>query len=109
MVQSFTIKVKDILRRIPPGKVTTYGLVAAAAGDYRGARQVARILHSSSEKDKLPWHRVVNREGKISICSPEWNQIQRNLLEKEGIIFSKNDKIDFQKFLWNPAAVLFDV
>ena len=50
----FERRAKDIIRSIPRGKVATYAQVAALAGNYRGARQVARVLHSSSDKDRLP-------------------------------------------------------
>ena len=65
-MQYFTEQVISIISRIPRGRVTTYGLIAVAAGNHCGARQVARILHSSSDKYKLPWHRVVNVKGEIS-------------------------------------------
>ena len=64
---SFGGRVKEIIRSIPKGKVATYGRVATYAGNPRGARQVVRVLHSSTRKDKLPWHRVVNREGRIAL------------------------------------------
>jgi len=100
---SFTERVKDIIKKIPRGKVATYGQIAAYAGNPRGARQVVRILHSSSGKDKLPWHRVVNRQGRIGLKPSHGYEIQRELLRKEGIRFDKNDTIDFDLYLWSPS------
>ena len=76
------------------------GLIAALAGNPRGARQVARILHSCSRKDNLPWFRVVNRDGKISLKHFNGYEVQKLHLEKEGIVFTENYVIDFTIFLW---------
>jgi methylated-DNA-protein-cysteine methyltransferase-like protein len=100
---SFTERVRDIIKKIPRGRVATYGQIAAYAGNTRGARQVVRILHSSTEKDRLPWHRVVNREGRIALKRGTGYEIQRDLLLNEGIEFDKNDKIDFDRYLWSPS------
>jgi len=100
---SFTERVKDIIKKIPRGKVATYGQIAAYAGNPYGARQVVRILHSSAEKDKLPWHRVVNREGRIGLKPGSGYEIQKGLLLNEGIKFDKNDTIDFHHYLWSPS------
>jgi len=70
------------------------------AGNRRAARQVARILHSSSRKEHLPWHRVINREGRISLARQQGYEDQKELLENEGIIFDVSDKIDLNIFLW---------
>jgi methylated-DNA-protein-cysteine methyltransferase-like protein len=102
MTEIFTARTRAIIRRIPPGKVMTYGIIAAYAGNRGGARQVARILHSSSEKYGLPWHRVVNRNGRISPRSSQGHLLQRRLLEEEGVIFGKNGRIDLAVFLWRP-------
>ncbi len=100
---SFSQKVKKIIQKIPKGKVTTYGQIAALAGDPRATRQVVWILNSSSQKDKLPWHRVVNRKGRISLKPNYGYEIQKMLLQKEGIKFNKNDIIDFDLYLWIPS------
>ena len=98
----FTHAVIEVIGRIPHGKVTTYGLIAAAAGNHCGARQVARILYSSSDKYELPWHRVVNREGKISPRSSMSHIDQRTRLEREGVRFDAYERIDFDTYLWIP-------
>ena len=98
----FRSKVIDVIRSIPNGKVATYGQIAALAGNPRGARQVVRVLHSSTKEDDLPWHRVVNRYGQISLKPGHGYEIQRGLLEKEGVRFNANDTIDFERYFWVP-------
>ena len=84
MKSPFTTKVIEIIAAIPAGKVSTYGIIAAHANNRSGARQVARILHSSSAKYDLPWHRVVNRNGQISLKHGHGYENQmRMLLEEE--------------------------
>jgi methylated-DNA-protein-cysteine methyltransferase-like protein len=94
----FTEIVLDVIASIPRGKVMTYGQIAAYADSPRSARQVARILHSMSGTHQLPWHRVINKQGKISLTG-QAGFIQRTLLEREGIIF-KNNKIDLSIYRW---------
>lgn len=100
MPSPFTLKVKKLIRLIPAGKVASYGLIAALAGNPRAARQVAWILHTSATADKLPWHRVVNRMGKISLKPFGGYEIQKQRLQQEGIVFDEHDTIDFDRFLW---------
>lgn len=98
---NFSEKVKDTIKKIPPGKVATYGQIAALAGNPHAARQVVWILHSSSRKDDLPWHRVVNKEGRISLKPYSGYEMQKALLEKEGVTF-EGDTINFDLYLWCP-------
>ncbi len=102
MASHFTSTVKALIKQIPEGKVCTYGFLAGLAGNPKGARQVARILHSCSEQDALPWHRVVNRHGKISLRPGDGYEIQRRLLETEGIAFDQKGAICLDGFLWTP-------
>ena len=101
--KSFTALAKGLIKRIPRGKVATYGQVAALAGSPRGARQVAWILHSSSERDDLPWHRVINRNGRISLPHGYGYELQKSLLEGEKIVFDEDDNIDLKRYGWRPA------
>jgi len=101
-MDDFTVRAVSIIGRIPLGLVATYGDIAAAAGSIRGARQVGRILHSCSRKYDLPWHRVVNREGKISARKYGTDMDQRRLLEDEGVEFGPSGKIDLSVYLWIP-------
>ena len=99
----FSSRVKEAIKRIPVGKVATYGQIASTAGNHRAARQVAWILHSSSIKDNLPWHRVINRKGEISLKPGDGFEVQKQLLVNEGIIFDKNNRISLEQYLWNPG------
>lgn len=94
----FTESVLNIISSIPYGKVMTYGQIAAYAGNPRGARQVSRILHSMSEKHNLPWHRVINSKGAISLTG-EAGFVQANLLLQEGIQVV-NKKIRLTEYLY---------
>ncbi|PAB59992.1 MGMT family protein [Anaeromicrobium sediminis] len=94
---TFTLKVIEVIKNIPRGKVMTYGQIAAIGGNPRSARQVSRILHSMSRKHDLPWHRVINSQGKISL-KDEGYMLQRTLLEEEGIIFESNGSINLKSY-----------
>jgi methylated-DNA-protein-cysteine methyltransferase-like protein len=100
MKKSFSQRVVDIIKNIPRGKVATYGQIARRAGNPRAVRQVAYILHSSSRKEDLPWYRVVNSKGGISLKPKHGYELQKQMLEKEGIIFDKNDCIDLKQYSW---------
>jgi len=96
-VSIFTEAVRDIIRGIPRGKVASYGQVAAAAGFPGRARQVSWILSRDSRKYNLPWQRVVNASGKISLKGDN-GDIQQALLKKEGVLFSSTGKISMKHF-----------
>jgi len=100
MAGTFTDNAINVIKSIPRGKVATYGQIAALAGNPRAARQVVWILHSSSEKENLPWHRVINGKGKISLEPGYGFELQKSMLEKEGIKFGLEDKIDLACFQW---------
>ena len=93
--------VLNIVSQIPFGKVTTYGHIAALAGWPSHSRMVGRTLRYSPEAEKLPCHRVVNKEGRTA---PGWSQ-QRPLLEKEGVRFKSNGHVDMQQHLWEPDII----
>ena len=97
---SLSRQIKDIIKKIPRGKVATYGQIAMMAGDPHAARQVVRILHSSSRKEEPPWHRVINSKGRISLQPGFGYETQKELLVKEGIEFDDDDTVDFERFLW---------
>ncbi|PKG21505.1 MGMT family protein [Niallia nealsonii] len=101
-MQPFTLNVIKIIQSIPRGKVMTYGQIAKAAGSNRAARQVVRILHSMSEKYQLPWHRVVNASGKLTIPTEEGKVLQKQLLQNEGIVFEKDDQLSLKRYMYDP-------
>ena len=100
MTSSFSERIKQIIVQIPIGKVATYGQIAAVAGNPRAARQVSWILHSCTKKDNLPWHRVINSKGCISLPRFGGYEIQKKLLELEGVSFREDDSIDLNIFLY---------
>lgn len=100
----FTARTIEIIAAIPPGKVMTYGQIAAAAGSPRAARQVVRILHSMSGKYGLPWHRVVNAKGEIALQDEESFQEQVWNLEAEDVLVMPNGRIDLERYQFDPNA-----
>ncbi len=98
---SFKDKVIQIVRKIPSGRVTTYGTVATLAGLPRGARLVGGLLHFTSEENPLPWQRIINRHGFISTkCIEHPKTLQKVLLEQEGIEVSPEFMVDLKKYGW---------
>lgn len=100
-ISPFTKKVMEMINKIPKGKVATYKQIAELAGKPQGSRGVAWILHSCSTTYKLPWHRVLNSQGKISfdIQSHNFRQ-QKKRLESEGVIFIGQGQLSLTKFQW---------
>jgi methylated-DNA-protein-cysteine methyltransferase-like protein len=96
----FTQRVIRIIKSIPFGKVATYGQIAYLAGNPRASRQVSWILSSSSRKENLPWHRVINSQGMISLKPSAGYEEQKMHLLEEGVKFDREDKIDLKRFLW---------
>ncbi|QDK47031.1 DNA methyltransferase [Bdellovibrio sp. ZAP7] len=98
----FSKKVIETILKIPKGKVATYKQIAELAGKPQGARGVSWILHSCSTTYKLPWHRVLNSQGRISFEVESRNyREQKKKLEKEGVEFSADGKLDLLKFQWS--------
>ncbi|RAZ79541.1 MGMT family protein [Planococcus halotolerans] len=100
-MEAFTSKAIQVIQNIPSGKVMTYGQIASHAGSPRGARQVARLLHSMSAKYDLPWHRVINAAGEISIQDENQRKIQADLLRAEGVEI-KAARVDLNHYRFNP-------
>ena len=100
--KGFYDRVVALIKSIPAGKVATYGQIADHAGNPRGAREVAYILHSSSEKEDLPWQRVINSKGQISLRPGHGYEMQKKFLEDEGVVFDAEGRVDFALFLWRP-------
>ncbi|MBI2742107.1 MAG: MGMT family protein [Rhodospirillales bacterium] len=91
-----------VIRRIPLGWVATYGQVAAMAGLPRRARLVGRVLQHLDPATKIPWHRVVNAKGEVSysLSRNGGDVLQRHLLEKEGLEFDDNNRLDLERCRW---------
>ena len=103
--RSFYDDVYDVVRRIPKGRVTTYGHVAALCGKPRAARTVGWALHALRENSDVPWQRVINRRGGISIAKIGLPPaLQRSLLEAEGVRFRRDGTVDLRRYGWRPDA-----
>lgn len=96
--------IHQTVRRIPEGRVATYGQIAVLAGLPDQARLVGYALHALPAQTTVPWHRVVNAQGRISLgrAVPGGELEQRFRLEAEGIHFSANGRIDLKRFGWRP-------
>lgn len=99
----FTQRAMRIIRAIPKGRIAAYGQVARLAGSPRAARQVVRVLHSCSEKHALPWHRVVDRNGRISLPPGRGFEEQCALLRAEGVVVDEDGAISLERFQWRPG------
>jgi len=100
----WTARVWQVVKDIPRGCVLTYGEVARLAGTGGSARRVGQALGRAPRGTKLPWHRVINSQGKISFPSDShaYRQ-QKSLLEKEGVVFLKG-KTDLSRFGYSGAV-----
>lgn len=97
----FFEKVYQLLALVPHGKVVSYGQIAAWLGDPRAARTVGWALHGLPEGSGLPWHRVINVEGRITTpCMGHPATRQRELLEGEGITFGLDGRVDMDRYRW---------
>lgn len=95
-------RIWEVISQIPCGKVANYGQIARIAGLGRRARLVGYALHSAPDELELPWHRVINAQGKISFPKGSARyQRQRGLLEAEGLVFT-GDRISFNAYRWIP-------
>lgn len=99
---NFFDRVYNAVKRIPKGKVATYGMIAAMSGNPRAARVVGTALHRNPEPGVIPCHRVVNRFGGLA---PEFafggKEVQRQLLENEGVAVSDDFTVALSVYLWN--------
>lgn len=97
----FKAQVMKVVRQIPYGRVVSYGQVAVYAGKPGAARAVGWILKQNETAD-IPWHRVINNQGRISIKGNWFHdaQMQAGLLRKEGIVINKDFTLDIEKYRW---------
>lgn len=96
-------RIYDVVKRIPEGRVATYGQVAALAGRPGHARQVGYALHTLPEGSDVPWHRVINVQGRVSARSSRGSDdLQRFLLEAEGVVFDESGRVSLDRFWWDP-------
>lgn len=100
-------RIYAVVRRIPKGRVATYGQVAALAGLAGRPRLTGYALHAASGQGGLPWHRVINAQGRISLMGldPTAATTQRLRLEAEGVPFDARGRVDLGRFGWRPRTV----
>ena len=96
-------EIYQVVRMVPAGKVATYGQIAALIGKPRHSRHVGHALNALDGESDLPWHRVVNSQGKISqrTADNSSENLQRQRLEQEGITF-KNERLSLKQYQWQP-------
>lgn len=94
--------VYEQVKRIPKGKVATYGQIASYIGNRHFSQVVGFALHSNPDPEHIPCHRVVNRFGELSAAFAFGGaDRQRELLEQEGVIFTNDGKVNMEKCLWD--------
>ena len=92
-------RIWDVVKQVPSGRVASYGQIAQIVGQGCGARTVGYAMAATPEGQDIPWQRIVNREGKISLPGKS-GEIQRMRLEAEGITFDARGRIDMKRFGW---------
>ena len=106
--RAFNLQVWEIVRQIPPGRVATYGQVAALIPPPEGVNlrqyeaQSPRWVGAAMAAcpDEIPWHRVINAQGKISLRPGAGPAVQRQRLEAECVVFDDKDRVSLKRFAW---------
>ena len=102
--KSFDLRVYEAVSQIPFGQIATYGQIADLIGAYGCARQVGWSLRRLKLPSKIPWHRVINAKGRISMTinrnGTDW--IQGDLLKHEGIVIDNELRMNLSRYLWKP-------
>ena len=103
MEANFFDRVYEIVKQIPPGRVTSYGAIAKALGAARSARMVGWAMNAAHNLEDVPAHRVVNRKGLLTGKHHfDGTNLMQQLLESEGITVVDNQIVDFEKHFWQP-------
>jgi methylated-DNA-protein-cysteine methyltransferase-like protein len=106
VADSFFRRVYQIVRQIPPGSVATYGQIAHLLGEPHAARTVGWAMSVSSDS-YVPWHRVLNAQGRISAAERRAESgLQRALLEEEGVVFDEDGRVDLAAYQWEAPSDL---
>lgn len=102
VARNFSVDVARLVRCVPRGRVVTYGQVALLVGKPGAARQVGWALRTLPEDSRVPWHRVLNARGAVSSRGiPLAEDIQRRLLQREGVRFNESGRVDLERYRWN--------
>ncbi|HTG65548.1 MAG TPA: MGMT family protein [Flavobacterium sp.] len=103
---NFFERVYEVTRKIPYGRVTSYGAIAKFLGAARSARMVGWAMNASHTMDDVPAHRVVNRKGLLTgKFHFDGTKLMQQLLENEGVKVIDNQIVDFDKYFWNPEEL----
>src|SRR5436190_1739372 len=98
-------EIYEVIARIPSRRVATYGQIAELAGIPGQPRRIGYALSALSEDSDIPWHRVINAKGMISLrCGSGPDKLQRRLLKQEGLVFDSSGRIDLARFKWRPGS-----
>jgi methylated-DNA-protein-cysteine methyltransferase-like protein len=97
---NFFEQIYQLVRQVPPGKVISYGAIARLLGQPHAARTVGWAMHSLPEGSDVPWHRVINSQGRISLGRGQGADLQRALLEAEGVEFDEHGRVSWDRFGW---------
>lgn len=101
----FRAAVEALVRSVPPGRVTSYGAVAALVGAPRAARGVGAALNALPADTDVPWWRVANRSGELTIPAElGLRALQRTLLLREGVEFLDDGRVDLEKYEWDGGS-----
>lgn len=104
---SFFEKVYEVARKIPYGRITSYGAIAEYLGTKKSARMVGWAMNASHRKEDIPAHRVVNRKGLLTgKYHFDGTNLMQQLLESEGIIVKDHQILHFEELFWNPTIEL---
>jgi methylated-DNA-protein-cysteine methyltransferase-like protein len=96
-------RIYQTIQQVPYGKVATYGQIAKLAGFPGYARQVGYALYATPHDLEVPWHRVINAKGEISLKpTGPYDQIQRQMLEAEGVQFDEKGRVALKIYQWQP-------
>lgn len=94
-------KIYKMVEQIPYGQVATYGQIARLVGLPRHARMVGYALYALPNDNEVPWQRVVNAKGEVSPrATPQYEDLQRHLLEREGVVFNDAGRISLKTYQW---------
>jgi methylated-DNA-protein-cysteine methyltransferase-like protein len=98
-------RILEVIRRVPRGRVATYGQIARLAGLAGQARQVGYALADLPDGTRVPWHRVINAQGRISVrAEPGADGVQRTRLEAEGVEFDATGCASLARYQWRPRS-----
>jgi methylated-DNA-protein-cysteine methyltransferase-like protein len=98
-------RVYEIVRQIPAGRVMTYGQIAEILGEGYTPRTVGYVMYGA-DSENVPWQRVINSQGACSTGKMTMPvNLQQDMLQSEGVVFSDKGKCDLKKYLWNPEGI----